>query len=403
MAVFPRTTLPFDIVTNIMHLSSPASVAAVMGTCRFLYGHGPKQLLCRGVTLRAPRQIASFAAFMSAEGTARFRHLRELDLEVGSLECRALIVDECSVAVDALLGVLRCPALALHTLRLGRAEGLLESSHAIRTALRALTTIKHLTLCDVGPATVSTVTKMASKLVSVTICDIDLAAASDQVLAMLFPFSETLEEVALVLDGLELCNFAGTSTDICLPRVRSLMVLSDSCRFLPSCVHAFPNVQTIQHNPSSRPHSSMICQANIHTFVECVDVAARRWLNTGFRLSALTECSSDLLTLCVLRPALAAGVQKLRISTQVHDQMALVLVADVLAAARPAELEMCIAGLEVLEGVVALLTVHSLHTLRALRVDFAFAEGDHDRCRDASLAVALVSLSLPAGYEDARK
>ena len=398
MAVFPRTTLPFDIVTNIMHLSSPASVAAVMGTCRFLYGHGPKQLLCRGVTLRAPRQIASFAAFMSAEGTARFRHLRELDLEVGSLECRALIVDECSVAVDALLDVLRGPALALHTLRLGRAEELLSSSHAIRAALRALATVKHLTVCDVGPATVFTVTKMSSKLVSVTICNIDLAASSDQVLAMLSPFSETVEEVGLVLDDLELCNFAGTSTDICFPQVRSLTILSDSCRFLPSCVHAFPNVQTIQHSPSSR-------QANIDTysFVQCVDVAARQWLNTGFRLSALTECSSDLLTLCVLRPALAAGVQKLRISTQVHDQMALVLVADVLAAARPAELEMCIAGLEVLEGVVALLTVHSLHTLRALRVDFAFAEGDHDRCRDASLAVALVSLSLPAGYEDARK
>ena len=397
MAVFPRTTLPFDIVTNIMHLSSPASVAAVMGTCRFLYGHGPKQLLCRGVTLRAPRQIASFAAFMSAEGTARFRHLRELDLEVGSLECRALIVDECSVAVDALLDVLRGPALALHTLRLGRAEELLSSSHAIRAALRALATVKHLTVCDVGPATVFTVTKMSSKLVSVTICNIDLAASSDQVLAMLSPFSETVEEVGLVLDDLELCNFAGTSTDICFPQVRSLTILSDSCRFLPSCVHAFPNVQTIQHSPSSR-------QANIDTysFVQCVDVAARQWLNTGFRLSALTECSSDLLTLCVLRPALSA-VRKLRISTQVHDLTALVLVTDVLAAARPAELEMDVAGLDTLEGVVALLAEHSLHTLRTLRADFAFGDRDHDRRRNASLAAALVSLSLPAGYEDARK
>ena len=175
MAFFPPTTLPFDIVTNIMQLSSPASVAAVMGTCRFLYSHGPKHLLRRGVTLRTPRQLASFAAFMSAEGTARFRHLRELDLEVGSLECRALVVDECSVAVDALLDVLRSPALALHTLRLGRAEGLLESSAVIRAAVRALATIKHLTLCDVGAATVSTVTKLSSKLVSVTVCNIDLA------------------------------------------------------------------------------------------------------------------------------------------------------------------------------------------------------------------------------------
>ena len=79
--------------------------------------------------------------------------------------------------------------------------------------------------------------------------------------------------------------------------------------------------------------------------------------------------------------------------------MALILVADVLAAARPAEFEMCVAGLEVLEGVVALLAAHSLDTLRALRVDFAFGEGDHDRCRDASLAAALVSLSLPAGFK----
>ncbi|KAM5545144.1 hypothetical protein V8D89_001255, partial [Ganoderma adspersum] len=393
MAIFPRIPLPFDVVTNIMHFSSPTSVAAVMGTCRFLYCHGPKHLLRRGVILRTPHQITSFASFISAEGTARFRHLGELNLEVGRLECRALIVDECSVAVDALLRVLLSPSLSLHTLRLGKAEELLSSSHAIRTALRALATVKHLTVCDVGPATVSTVGKMSSKLVSVTICNIDpaldLAASSDQVLAMLAAFSDTLEEVSLVLDGH--CNFAGTSVDICFPHVRSLTILSDSCCFLPSCVHAFPSVQVIRHNPSSRPQRSMICHANIHTFVECVDVAARQW-STGFRLGALAECSSDLLMLCVLRPALGA-VRKLRISTQVHDLIALVLVADVLAAAQPAELEMSVAGLDTLEGVVALLAAHSLDTLRALRVDFAFGAQDHDGHGDASLAAALEHLA----------
>ncbi|PIL32888.1 hypothetical protein GSI_05006 [Ganoderma sinense ZZ0214-1] len=389
--------LCFDAFTGIMNVSSPADVASLMGTCRFLYNQGAKHLLRRGITLRTPRQITSFAFFMSAEGTARFRHLRELNLEMGSLDCRALVHNERSVAVDALLEVLRCPALCLHTLRLGRAEELLSSSHTIRVAFRALATLKHLTVCDVGPATISAVAKMSSKLVSVTICNIDpaldLMASSDQVIEMLAPFSDTLEEVSLVLDGP--CHFAQTPFDSCFSRVRRLTILSDSCRFLPSCVHFFPNVEVIQHNPSPKPQHSIICLSTIDSFVDCV-TAARTW-HTGCLLSALTECSSDLITLCVLRPALVP-LRKLRISTQVHDLAALMLVADVLIVSQPDELEMCVAGLDTLDGVLSLLVERALDALCTLRIDFSFAPGDHngDKLRAAlERLIALVN-SFPA-------
>ncbi|PIL32886.1 hypothetical protein GSI_05004 [Ganoderma sinense ZZ0214-1] len=384
-------TLRFDAITGIMNASSPADVASLMGTCRFLYNQGAKHLLRRGVTLRTPRQIASFALFMSAEDTTRFRHLRELSLEVGSLDCRALVHNERSVAMDALLEVLQCPALCLHTLRLERAEELLSSSHAIRVAFRALATLKHLTICDVGPATVSTVAKMSSKLVSVTVCNVDpaldLMASSDQVIEMLAPFSDTLEEVSLVLDGP--CNFAQTPLDICFPLVRRLTILSDSCRFLPSCVHFFPNVEVIQHNPSPEPQHSIICLSTIDSFVDCV-TAARKW-NTGCLLSALTECSSDLITLCVLRPALVP-LRKLRISTQVHDPAALMLITDVLIVSQPDELEMCVAGLDTLDGVLSLLVERALDALCTLRINFSFAPGAHNG-HASELCAALARLT----------
>ena len=387
MAIF-RWTLPFDILTIIMELSSPASVASIMETCHFLYSHGPRHLLRDGATLLTSRQITSFASFMFAEGTARFRHLRELNLEVGRLEYRLDVPDDCSIVVDALIQLLRCPALALHTLRLGQAEELLSSAYAIYDAFQTLTTLRHLTVCRTSPATIATISKMSLTLVSATIHNVDPALdfmpSSEQVLAMLSPFSDTLEDVAFALDG----HFT-TPTDICFPRVRRLTVLSDSCRFLPSCLPAFPNVQILQHNPSIKPQRSLICDSNIGTFVDCI-ATARQW-TAGFRLQELTECSSDLLTLCVLCPALVA-VRKLRISTQVHDLMTLVLLPDILTAARPSELEMCVAGLDTLEGVASLLARHVLETLRTLQIRFSFVEQDHGtEGSDRSLAVALVS------------
>ncbi|KAI1786638.1 hypothetical protein LXA43DRAFT_50570 [Ganoderma leucocontextum] len=287
----PRWKLPFDVVSNVMMLASPAGMASMMETCRFLYSEGPRHLLRDGVTLRTPRRITSFTSFMFAEGTVRFRHLRELNLEVGGVVYHLFVVDDCSVAVDALIDLLQCPALSLHTLRLGRAEGLLSSSRAICDAFRTLTTLRHLTVCHVGPATIATVGKMSSKLVSAMVDHIDPAlnfmTSSDKVLAMLAPFSDTLEEVSLALDGP--FNFEGMPTDICFPRVRSLTVLSDSCRFLPSCLPAFSNVQSIQHNPSRMPQRSTICQSNIAHFVNSLGVARpveRRFPPVGADLNA---------------------------------------------------------------------------------------------------------------------
>ena len=243
--------LPIDILLLIVEASTLSTIGKMTRTCHALRLGGARFLLGSGVLLVTGSSIVSFVQFLSADAVSRFQCLCTLEIATGELRPRE---------VDALLGLISHPLLALHSLTLRYADLMLKSTPKhprfvgnadptpLITAFAALTTIRHLAVEECDERACSLISTIRSPLKTISIGFTPLTtwhnsedAERRNPILLLANMSETLEEVsasnvAMVLEHV--------MYDVVYPSVRRVSVTYD-LTWIPKTVAyaaAFPNL-----------------------------------------------------------------------------------------------------------------------------------------------------------------
>ena len=302
---------------NVMAISPPSIISALMKLCHALYNKGPKHLLCGGVRLSSEVQVMLFTNFMMTKDPSRFAHLRELELAF-SLPFPLLFSDGARLR---LAGLLSHPALAVETLILHNAAWVLGSGDLsdawLCEAFGRLRVVKHLALLGVRGENEPAIRAFPSKLESVSIgVDRPLVDVHGwprfDVLSTLRPFADTLHTLLLKLEpnapALSLLqNSFGVDG---FPHVRTFgIVYDDSVPALlasPALAQTFPALTNLQLIPPTLERSGRHRRRRLETaagFREGNQVQRSQHEPGGSaspRLASLAECSGRLFDVYAL-------------------------------------------------------------------------------------------------------
>ncbi|KAI1786639.1 hypothetical protein LXA43DRAFT_50494 [Ganoderma leucocontextum] len=349
-----------------------------MGTCRLLYALGPPYVLRHGVTLRTRLQMASFVCFMRADA-GRLAYMRSLDICAKVFEPRRDVVVHGTDASFA--DLLTHPTTALNTLILHDAEKILACNPELLTAVSTLTSVKQLHVDGVGRAAIVTLRTMRSHLVSATVA---LAgplgytpalrghSAFSDVFSVLQFSADTLQELDLSL-GIPINPARDIPVPLQFPHVRTLRTVLDT--HFPQCIllRLFPNLQNLHLIPGL-DLLYIVEDPNSGWFMHALrDANGRIGLSSSPRL---VECSGEVSSLYPLSAHLT--VSKLRICSHLHDRE-LPFFRIVLVETRPAELEVSVRGLDVVEAVAGILRELEPLTLRVLTLNVSFRPWDGEQ------------------------
>ncbi|PIL32892.1 hypothetical protein GSI_05010 [Ganoderma sinense ZZ0214-1] len=248
------SVLPFDVLSDIMAVSPPSTISALMKTCHALYTEGPKHLLCDGVQLDRSRDIASFANFMLTEDSdsSRFAHLRKLVVALanpGPFEYQRRLAE-----------LLVHHSLALETLVLHHADSFLEQSRCrLREAFCGLKTIKRLVVFGVLEYGAAIIQNIPSPVESMSISVANFFRPPD-IAPMLRPFSNTLHTLLINSKNSPVYSLFKDLRPRDFPRVRTFGVVWDGSvpelLTTPAFALAFPAIKHLQLIPTAHPYAS---------------------------------------------------------------------------------------------------------------------------------------------------
>ncbi|KAI0365919.1 hypothetical protein BV20DRAFT_982276 [Pilatotrama ljubarskyi] len=256
--------LPYDVIYMILEMSSPRTIAAMMGTCRTLYKEteGARLLLRPGVALALDKDIISFSQFMLSDAPNRFPYLRKMTLSRGEFSAEA---------VDALQVLITHDAIVLESLVLRDAEYVLSSGSSRQAtvddgsspsvdlhppllgAFASLTTLRHLTMEDLDERAYALLHMLPPGLVSATLA-LDSPRARWGAFGGNPDDRNPIVHLAAQADTLEELTGSGFDAhpdhvryDVVYPRVRYVRAgWTHVSRAMPATVayvHAFPNVE----------------------------------------------------------------------------------------------------------------------------------------------------------------
>ncbi|KAI0657668.1 hypothetical protein C8Q70DRAFT_258808 [Cubamyces menziesii] len=387
--------IPFDVLLSIMEMSRYRTILTIAGTCRTLY-YAPQSsrlLLRNGVLLRSSRAIESFLLFMLADPATRFKHLHALTFERGGFS---------EEAVDAIKNLLAHPLFNIDTLVLHDSEAVLSSGvpfvegpnddwscagTPLFEPFAGLTTIRHLTVDELGVRASTYLKMLPSALISVSIkfgsagpsWNRLMDANAYNPIVILARSAGTLE----VLKGLpfSLPLLGSTIYKTIYPRVRMIEIglLEDWMRGVVAYAHAYPNLEHFSLIEPERPRG-WDEYLRMHTFIRA-DLERRRRRNREDQITygswkSLQILEGEISAVYVL--GLACKVSELRVVGVVEEDTAHYLEV-VLSDVQPETLSLTVDGGSMFdEGstLSRLLTAPIVKCITSLEMEVRFAEAE---------------------------
>ncbi|KAM5545141.1 hypothetical protein V8D89_001252 [Ganoderma adspersum] len=363
--------LPIELLLLIIEVASLPTIGKMTRTCLALRHGGARFLLHRGVSLIAGPSVISFVQFMHTDAITRFQFLRSLEISTGELRPRE---------VDALLGLISHPSLALDSLTLREADLTLKSipkhsstpdnAHptSLTTAFASLRTLRHLTVDACDQHTCSLIPAIRSPLKTVSIGFTPLStwhnsedAEHRNPVVLLANVSETLEEISATNVAMALDH---VMFDIVYPSVRRVSVTYD-LTYIPKTIaytSAFPNLSHLSFT-AAYGHPEEFLQAVLGRTANKAHLARhkRSWAH----LEELVGCLPDVYIL-----GLGCHVAKLRLTGPVSLD-AVPALTDVLDDTRPTSLTVSLVGAHLFDddSLASMLGHHCAEALRTLEME----------------------------------
>ena len=365
-----------------MEVASLSTVGKMTRACLALRHSGARLLLHRGVSLTAGSSLISFVQFMRSDANIRFQFLRSLEISTGELRPRE---------VDALLGLISHPLLALDSLTIREAALTLKSipKHSstpdisyptsLTTAFASLRTLQHLTVdqCDRHTCSLITAIRLPLKTVSIGFTPLSTWHNSEDAehqnpIVLLANVSETLEEISATNVGMALDH---VMYDVVYPSVRRINVTYD-LTYIPKTVAfttAFPNLSHLSFT-AAYGHPEEVLQAVLGRTANKAHLARhkRSWAH----LEELVGCLPDVYIL-----GLGCHVATLWLAGPISLD-AVPALTEVLDDTRPTSLAVSLVGVHLFDddSLASMLGHHCAEALRTLEVEVCLDvdEGDVD-------------------------